>query len=98
MYALLVVRLVHQVLGGIPAALATRTLAHRPFVVLKAYLRERGLLRDGDAFASERLETVRWLRHGREAAVRACLDAVESNTAVFAARGENMGFVMRGRC
>jgi len=81
MYALLVVRLVHQVLGGMSAALATRTLAQRPFVVLRAYLRERGLLRDGDAFASERLEAVRWLRHGREATVRACLDAVDSNTA-----------------
>ena len=81
MYALLVVRLVHQVLGGMPAALATRTLAQRPFVVLKAYLRERGLLCDGDAFASERLESVRWLRHGREAAVRACLDALDSHAA-----------------
>ena len=47
MFCFLVCRLVRQVLGGMPAAEATRVLSESPTAVLKAFLRERGVMQGG---------------------------------------------------
>jgi len=73
MFCFLVCRLVRQVLGGMSAKAAARVLRERPAAVLKAYLRERGVMQ-GDALVG--LDDFR--------RVRAWLDrqtfAVEPNT------------------
>ena len=84
MFSLLVTRLVRQVLDGMSAAHAAQVLHVRPVAVLKAYLRERGVM-DGDAFVDEGLEALCWLREGREEAVRQWVDAHAEDKAVVLA-------------
>ena len=88
MFSLLVTRLVRQVLDGMSAAHAAQVLHVLPVAVLKAYLRERGVM-DGDAFMDEALEALCWLREGREEAVRQWVEACakDKDVVLAVARG-----------
>jgi len=62
MFCFMVCRLVRQVLGGMPAAAAARVLRERPAAVLKAYLRERGVMQRAALVGLEDFRHVRtWL-------------------------------------
>ena len=74
MFSLLITRLVRQVLDGMSAAHAAQVLHVRPVAVLKAYLRERGVMTE-EGFVDEGLEALCWLKQGRDEAVRQWVDA-----------------------
>ena len=74
MFSFIVTRLVRQVVDGMSAAHAAQVMHERPMAVLKAYLRECGVM-DGDTFVDEGLEALCWLREGRDEAVRQWVDA-----------------------
>jgi len=85
MFCFLVCRLVRQVLGGMPAAAAARMLRERPAAVLKAFLRERGVMQGGALVGLEDFRQVRaWLERQTfaveprttRAAVRALVEGV----------------------
>jgi len=65
MFSFIVTRLVRQVFDGMSAAHAAQVLHERPVAVLKAYLRECGVM-DGDTFVDGGLEALCWQREGRE--------------------------------
>ena len=69
MFSFIVTRLVRQVVDGMSAAHAAQVMHERPMAVLKAYLRERGVMTE-EGFVDEGLEALCWLREGRDEAVR----------------------------
>ena len=74
MFSFIITRLVRQVFDGMSAAHAAQVMHERPMAVLKAYLRECGVM-DGDTFVDEGLEALCWLKQGRDEAVRQWVDA-----------------------
>ena len=84
MFSFIITRLVRQVFDGMSAAHAAQVLHVRPVAVLKAYLRERGVM-DGDTFVDKDLEALCWLRQGRDEAVRQWVDAHAEDKAVVLA-------------
>ena len=98
MFCFLVCRLVRQVLGGMPAAAAARVLRERPAAVLKAFLRERGVMLGGALVGLDDFRSARaWLEkqtfekepNTTRAAVRALLDGtvpLQAGDVAWAAR------------